>query len=282
MVSAKIGQTERFILHFSIRKRHMVNRKTGSSDKSPFSNARTPKCSYTNAVLRETDYSRKFRGRFFGKDGYPKYLRHVMKNSSERELEKQKIKDNEFLSLLRVCYKNLKLIYSMYKDDFDEKLADVLIQRKDDNGYFFERICIYLEREEFTDMIYDVRSILSSEYDLLNIRQNINRKGYSEYRKELEGQINADLLLIFEKTINFLDNINILYDSYSRAFADETFELREELIRRLDEYLREIDPASIVMVLRKIVAHSYELLYFIDVLYEFELKEEMEEIENKS
>ncbi|MFP4112251.1 MAG: hypothetical protein ACLFPQ_03515 [Candidatus Woesearchaeota archaeon] len=228
------------------------------------------KCSYTNQVIKSNSYVRRFRNRFLGKDGYPKYLNFILKKDAERKKELDKIKDVEFQSLLSVCVKNMRLIFGMFRNDFDENLADALIQRKDDNGYFFERICIYLEKEDISDMMFDIRNMLSLEYDLISIIQNINKKDYSEYKQELKGQVNSELLGIFEKLIKFMENINILYDDYLETFADETFAIRDEILMLMDDYVKKINPASIMMILRKITSHCYEMLYFIDKIYEFE------------
>src|SRR6056297_2209474 len=112
------------------------------------------KCSRCNSSLKETDYHRKFGGRTMCKNCYPKFLKHVLKNDAQKKLERDKLKDPEFERLLYAGLKNLQSLYSFYKKDFDQSIADVLITRKDKDGYFFERIAILLEQDDFTDLVY--------------------------------------------------------------------------------------------------------------------------------
>lgn len=225
------------------------------------------KCTRCSVNLKEGSYVRRFRGRYLCKNCYPKFLKHIVHLDNEKMRERTKLKDEEFIRLMHAAFRNLKLIYGLYKKDFDQKLADILISRKDDDGYFFERIAIYLESDVYSDMIFDIRSILSLEYSLLSIRQNLNSRGFSEYKQEIKNQINGELLVMFDLVIKLFNNVTTLYEGYSRTFADETFALRDYVLKKMDEYIRDISPANIAMVLRKITFHLYELLFFIDTLY---------------
>lgn len=201
------------------------------------------------------------------KNCYPKFLKHVLKNDAQKKLERDKLKDPEFERLLYAGLKNLQSLYSFYRKDFDQSIADVLITRKDKDGYFFERIAILLEQDDFTDLVYDLRNIFSTEFSLMDIRINLHTKGYSEYKREVQKQVNDELYQIFSQVVKFYKNITVLHDTFSETFADETFALRDYILKKMDDYERDYEYANIVYLLRKIVSHLYEMLYFMDALY---------------
>jgi hypothetical protein len=225
------------------------------------------KCTRCSVNVKAGEYERIFRGKHLCKNCYPKFLKHMLKNDSEKSIERKKLKDPEFRNLLSASLKNLKLVYSLYRKEFNPKLADILISRKDNDGFFFERICVFLEKEDATDMIYDVRKIMSTTYDLLNIRQNLDNKGFSDYKVEIKKQMNDELYIIFDLVLKLFNNTLVLFDSYTRSFADETFAMRDYIIKKINEYNLSYSPANIVSLLRKITSNLYELLYFIDALY---------------